>query len=1065
MTISRESYDRTKRYRKVRFHQDRDLLDAELNEVQEIGLQERTRLFDALLPPGAIVRGLETTVNGAQVTVTAGAVYLDGHLEDVPGTTLAYDPAKSSGVDSVWVEVLHKAISVADDPALINTQTGEPTAEREQWLVSLKSRDTATDPVPTGMTARTTVAIYTFDRATGILTPCVAGVLRPEERIRLDAHIGFGGTDQHPAATTGQAGFLTAVDKSKLDTLSTTVPPTHIHDDRYYTESETDTKLTGKANTTHNHDTAYAPVSHVGASGAAHPGATPGAAGFLSGTDKTKLDQLSTTTPPAHLHDDRYYTEGETETRLAAKSDTTHVHDAAYTPLAHAGAGGAAHAAATSSANGFFSAADKTKLDTLSTTTPPTHTHDDRYFTETELGATTGGSAGAGKVGVTPSGGISASNVQAALQELDADKAAAGHNHESAYAPLGHVGAAGGAHPAATETVAGFLSAADKTKLDSINTATPPDHTHDDRYVTETDLSATTNGSAGATKIGVTPTGNISATNVQAALTELDTEKAATEHHHDAMYVLAGHAGAGGAVHAAADPGAAGFLSAADKTKLDALSTTIPPAHHHDDRYYTEGETDTKLGTKADTGHNHDAAYPPLAHVGAGGTAHTAATAGVAGFLSAVDKIKLDTLSTTTPPTHIHDDRYYTESETEIKLATKADTSHQHDSAYAPLNHVGAGAAAHAPASGAVAGFMTSADKTKLDGVTTGATRGQRTATIVVAASNSSDAGKSAADYVCTGLHAADPRTGDQDTINAAITTVSAQPGGGKVLLLEGTYNITGPIRLSNKVVLSGVGLSTHLDIPAGYTDLGAFNMVENSDLTNGNSDLVVCDLSLDGSSGSNTGTGSHGIYWWGAVRGLVERVFIQGCAGHGIYLAGNSAHPTWYTAVRECTVDICRGIGIYWYGNGWMNALTDSFVLRSEAEGGVKIAAMGEMLVTDNRIYYNSQHGLVLDSGCARMTVANNIISHNGTSADNTYDNLRISLADRCLVTGNLIRRYMMGADLDQAKYGIHIAAGMQNFITGNHLYEAGKTDDLLDEGTLTYCHANVTSAGLEAP
>ena len=55
----------------------------------------------------------------------------------------------------------------------------------------------------------------------------------------------------------------------------------HTHDDRYYTESEVDTKLSGKANST-------------------------------------------------HTHDDRYYTETEIDTKLANKSDTTHNHDTKY---------------------------------------------------------------------------------------------------------------------------------------------------------------------------------------------------------------------------------------------------------------------------------------------------------------------------------------------------------------------------------------------------------------------------------------------------------------------------------------------------------------------------------------------------------------------------------------------------------------------------------------------------------------------------------------------------------------------------------------------------------------
>ncbi len=36
MSISRETFDPTKNYKRIRYHQDRDLLDSELNEQQDI---------------------------------------------------------------------------------------------------------------------------------------------------------------------------------------------------------------------------------------------------------------------------------------------------------------------------------------------------------------------------------------------------------------------------------------------------------------------------------------------------------------------------------------------------------------------------------------------------------------------------------------------------------------------------------------------------------------------------------------------------------------------------------------------------------------------------------------------------------------------------------------------------------------------------------------------------------------------------------------------------------------------------------------------------------------------
>src|SRR5690606_33447834 len=60
----------------------------------------------------------------------------------------------------------------------------------------------------------------------------------------------------------------------------------HTHDDRYYTESESDAQLAGKADVDHNHDGIYSLVGH------AHAEATPGAAGFMSASDKSKVNGI-----------------------------------------------------------------------------------------------------------------------------------------------------------------------------------------------------------------------------------------------------------------------------------------------------------------------------------------------------------------------------------------------------------------------------------------------------------------------------------------------------------------------------------------------------------------------------------------------------------------------------------------------------------------------------------------------------------------------------------------------------------------------------------------------------
>lgn len=116
-------------------------------------------------------------------------------------------------------------------------------------------------------------------------------------------------------------------------------------------------------------------------------------------------------------------------------------------------------------------------------------------------------------------------------------------------------------------------------------------------------------GAANAAALPSTAAGGLSATNVQAALEELDTKKLGV-----------GHAGAGGAAHANATTSVAGFMSATDKTKLDG----IPAA---DRQVFTASGTWTKpAGLPAD-----QLVMIELWGGGGGGRASTASSGGGGG--------------------------------------------------------------------------------------------------------------------------------------------------------------------------------------------------------------------------------------------------------------------------------------------------------------------------------------------------------------------------------------------------------------------------------------------------
>ncbi len=127
-------------------------------------------------------------------------------------------------------------------------------------------------------------------------------------------------------------------------TAGTYAEGSHLHDDRYYTETEADALLAGKSATSHLHDDRYYTetesdgrypsnatfTSHTG--NTANPHSTTKAQVGLGSADNTSdsAKPISSATQTAlngksatsHLHDDRYYTETEINSQMAGKANT-----------------------------------------------------------------------------------------------------------------------------------------------------------------------------------------------------------------------------------------------------------------------------------------------------------------------------------------------------------------------------------------------------------------------------------------------------------------------------------------------------------------------------------------------------------------------------------------------------------------------------------------------------------------------------------------------------------------------------------------------------------------------
>ena len=177
--------------------------------------------------------------------------------------------------------------------------------------------------------------------------------------------------------------------------------------------------------------------------------------------------------------------------------------------------------------------------------------------------------------------------------------------------------------------------------------------------------------------------------------------------------------------------------------------------------------------------------YAPLSHVGGGGAAHSnAVAAGAAGFMTGADKMKLDGIA----------------AGAQVNVAT--DLSIGYNPAYVFVNSsTGADATLNA-ATGVAAGVMSAADKTKLDGVATGATANSADAVLLARANHTgtqtastiSDFTEVTQDVVGASVVAGANVTVTYDD-GTGLTTVAATGGGGGSLPAVQTF--TGPKTLA----------------------------------------------------------------------------------------------------------------------------------------------------------------------------------------------------------------------------------------------------------------------------
>jgi len=290
------------------------------------------------------------------------------------------------------------------------------------------------------------------------------------------------------------------------------------------------------------------------------------------------------------------------------------------------------------------------------------------------------------------------------------------------------------------------------------------------------------------------------------------------------------------------------------------------------------------------------------------------------------------------------------------------------------------------------------------------------TSTKIVAASNSSQAMKDAADYVTDG-------TADESEINSALTAAA----GGQVYLAEGTYVAAATILIPNNTILAGAGRGTVIEL--GNLD-STENLIENSDTTTGTG-VVIRDLKLDGRSDLNTAGTQYGIYLNGIGSGsgssaiggaTISNISATRFRNDAVYLTASSNSKVTSSTFRANT-----GAGLSLNSSSSYNVINDNQSQGNSAEGFL-INGSNHNTFSGNNSQGNSTYGFNFQGGSARNTVSGNSISENPSAG------IRMSGETRSTVVGNTIRGG--GSNV----YGIYLlSSASNNAISSNNIYDTG--------------------------
>lgn len=262
-------------------------------------------------------------------------------------------------------------------------------------------------------------------------------------------------------------------------------------------------------------------------------------------------------------------------------------------------------------------------------------------------------------------------------------------------------------------------------------------------------------------------------------------------------------------------------------------------------------------------------------------------------------------------------------------------------------------------------------------------------------------------DYHCNG-------TNDQTVIQQAIDALPST--GGKIVLLEGTYNISGQINVNKpNVTICGMGNSTVLQ--------RKFNGNNVIYVTSANCELAY--FKVDGDSATYTNTANCNVQGYGAGYQNIHDITTVNATDCGIKIR-NVCH---YSNIYNISADGNK-IGILFDGTTGAKICKNT-VTNSTATGILLSWNTRDCVVAENIVDTATTYGICIENtnSCVRNVVANNVVRKCATNiyVNNSYN----------IVACNMV-------EPETGQKTIHVgSSGKYNHIVDNYIYSINYTND----------------------